>query len=1681
MSETVFSNKVTLETQMKVCQYTSSDTNTSTEKTAQINKLLKSLVTGTPVTNTDTNNLIYTEFEDVKDMLIADNSFYSDKVLFTSEFVSRPTNEMEYGKNNTLTVGTNVFNGVSNTIDRRVYLDAESSAIADGLITVSIDNSDNSCDVVGEYSGTDDWNVLLDSTNAKYILFKALNNANNNSDNAGLITVDEDTTFNTTYALGGSLSESSTVPEYYYTKSTDFTAIVANSLNVSNKPSENNVVVSVDDVANFTKNDFGTYKFYVADSSIEATLKDADDADVNPSNLPVQFKQNGIPNAVNVYVNSPTTIEIDSQKYDNILGDITLNGIADAANDETYSFKLEIVKNDLIINDKYYEFTDNNANSIFTLDSSNLIGNLDYMSHVNSQQFVRVVQTPLEIVKSQDDATSADNISYFSISADGEKLSSTHCANDANIKLYKNDVYERVNRTLTQGCFVDELIGVYYDSETSNMYGSLSNNDCVYKDIDYSIKTMALDANVFDDSVTHFYSINNNAALFIDNNDSQNLGITFTNALYQQFMNDNAAVIKIDASITLASSNTVYTTINGQEEGTGFMVSAFSDTPSSSEYNYDKYRLSFHSKTIDKLPFVSAVNSGTSGWNLSLASGDTYVKTSGVSLLQSVVPYDICRNIIMNDDSASITIEYMSSPISNNFLTSSYSTDSIKATIIYNGNTHVSYISQKDISIATSYSETVSETLDISANNILPVVGSGKSINNLIFKRYVTTENIVSTCALSIAGLSNIILKSPTLTSTSISYTLETVNGMDKTTDLRFYTINGHNFTSSESFSNGNTYFNFTLTKEGITSLVSDIEHFDNMWVSSTNNNTVNVSAYHDTLYSNTITSETGTIVMTFQLAPKNAFKDKDTSPNLQVLDLPNGNYHVELVRRASDIGVDFSISGKYYSDDDFKMLDSDFHSFLPSQSAAFPNHGLALDFRTTTTYDEELGTTLEIEAFDDENNSVGTMTLTYPVDKIVSKSVVYSTIGNKFRVIKTSQLDSESSVQTLVTIFKDSSKTNKIDVDDGVVADYSINMGDVFSLGCLSEFTLLNESIAVNMVGPISSSFQQISTLEYKYISGNHYSEKFTLDRYRGFDGASEIEQTYKIERNGKCSFSYEIIEDDLVFSTFGTTNGHSDKLHTVSLDNGVGDFGLKMKQLYSRFPGAFSEEDYYTIVYDIAINADNVTITQTHLDKTYTTSTNLKNNLLFDFVNSYSLIPTKVSVDEDLTYIIRPSIKLVTVSYSSNYLSDDLANLSFTEIDSFMSTSSYSGYIVDGTNISITTASTTKKNSTSYVILCPPVITYTSYNINAVKRFPIDLNNSGNFNGSESVTVYLQAENKTISSVHPFSGIAGYNNISFSRGNKEWEDYSSNTQLKFSSKNSKLIIKDYLRNPNVIQSSERTLFNGDFSELMTPGVSNLLSVVKDISTNTFTCKYEQHSNIAIGDSSSQKNIQFNLEGYVLPSTTNPLSMNLIVGEGSVFNFYAAIQTVDSAKNLIVRLYNFDAGAIDYANDIPNIRYLKVTPTSVSYQDIEIPDNNVLTNVPYNLKTILSNLTSLDNLSAGPWTQINNANMTNKIFLQFSPLTTGGAEMLPQIFAVVAENPYVITMIETPDLMQSVGANGVPSFRIRPNGAIITSQTVTSVLGLTPQSNLPYDSYTDISLAKLLALTNASAITNLI
>jgi hypothetical protein len=1671
---------------MNVCQYTSSDTNTSTEKTAQLNKLLKSLVTGTPVQNTNTNNLIFTEIEDVKDMLIVDNSFYSEKVLFTSEFVSRPTNEMETGKFHPLTLGTNVFNGVSNPISRRIYLDSDSSAIADGVITVSIDNSDNSCDVVGTYSGTDDWDVLLDSSDPKYILFKALNNANNNTDTEGLITVDEDTTFNTSYALGGSLSDSSTVPEYYYTKSTNLTPIEANSLNVINKPSENNLAVTVDDLATLSQTDFGTYMIYVADSEIDADLTNDEGDNVNPSNLPVQFKQDGITDAVNVYVNTATNIQINSQTYDNILGDISLNGTADAANDETYSFKLELVKNESVIDNKYYQFNDNNANSLFTLDSSNLIGNLNYMSHVNSSQMMRVVQQPLVIVKSQNDATSQENIAYFNVSSDGEKLSSTHCANDANITLYKNDIYNRVNRTLTEGGFVDELIGVYYNSEVSPIYGSLSNSDCLCKYIDYSIKTMALDANVFDDSVTHFYSKNNNAVLFIDNNDSANLGITFTNELDEQFITDNAVVIKIDANITLASSSTVYTTVNGAEEGTGFMVSAFSNTPSSTEYLYDKYRLSFQSKTIDQLPFVSAVNTGSSGWNLSLASGDTYVKTSGVSLLQSIVPYDVCRNIIMNDNSATVSIEYISSPISDNFLTSSYSTDSIKATTNYNGINHVSYISQTDISIATSYSNTVSETLDISANTILPVVGSGKSLNNLVFKRYVTTENIVSTCALSIAGISNVILKSPSLTSISVSYTLETVNGMDKTADLRFYTIDGNNFTSSESFSSGTTSFDFTLNKECITSFVSDIEYFDTVWTSATNNNKVNVSAYHDTLYSNTIRSENGTIVMTFQLAPKNAFKDKDTSPNLEVLDLPNGNYHVELIRRASDIGVDFSISGKYYNDNDFKILDSNFNSYLPSPNStlpnsALPNNGVALDFRTTTTYDELLGTTLVIEAFDDDNNSVGEMTLTYPVDKIVSKSVVYSTIGNKFRVIKTSQIDADSPVETLVTLFKDTGFTNRILVDNGVVAHYDINTGDVSKLGCSSEFTLLNESIAVNMVGTISESLQQISNLEYQYISGNHYSEKFTLGKYRGFGGLSEMNHTYKIERNGKFSLSYEIIEDDYVFSTFSATNGHSNIQHNVNLDNGLGDFGLKLTQLYSRIPGILSEEYFYTNVYDITINADNVVITQEYLNNSYTESTDLKDNLLFDFNNSYSLVPTKVSVDENLTYIIKPSVKLVTVSYSSNYLGGDFSNMTFSEIDTFMSTSAYSGYVVDGKNINITTTTSTRKNKTSYAILCPPVITYTSYNINAVKKFPVNISDFENFNSSDSVTVYLQAENKTISPLHPFSGIVGYNNISFSRGNKDWEDYGSNTQIKFSSKNSKLVIKDYLKNNNVIQSSERTLFDGDFSQLMTPGVSNLLSVVKDDSTNTFTCKYAQNSNIAIGDNSNQKNIQFNLEGYVLPSTTTPLSINLVVGEGSVFNFYAAIQTVDSAKNLIVRLYNFDAGAIDYANEIPNIRYLKVTPTNVSYQDIEIPDNNVLTNVAYNLKTVLSNLTSLDNLSAGPWTQINNANMTNKIFLQFSPLTIDGADLLPQIFAVVAENPFVITMIETPDLMQSLGANGVPSFRIRPNGAIITSQTVTSVLGLTPQSNLPYDSYTDISLAKLLALTNASAITNLI
>ena len=245
--------------------------------------------------------------------------------------------------------------------------------------------------------------------------------------------------------------------------------------------------------------------------------------------------------------------------------------------------------------------------------------------------------------------------------------------------------------------------------------------------------------------------------------------------------------------------------------------------------------------------------------------------------------------------------------------------------------------------------------------------------------------------------------------------------------------------------------------------------------------------------------------------------------------------------------------------------------------------------------------------SFEELNNSTAVLSITKVSDSSVTAEIrvndfkflntqLLITRANRdvYRVVKWIGDNVESNTMTedlLAVDYTYNSVENTFTIDTGVyVENVSGNLGFGIdsAIGNTFDFELLQDTIAVNLVGNADTNLQPISDFTYQCVvgEGEYYSRSLTVDRYRGYYGTNSVNQSYRLKRDQLVASFVVKKLGNVAEQSFNVYGGDGFTVNNLMHNSSsVGDIGLGLNFEYSML----GEED--ALLYPIYTMGDNVT----------------------------------------------------------------------------------------------------------------------------------------------------------------------------------------------------------------------------------------------------------------------------------------------------------------------------------------------------------------------------------------------------------------------------------------------------------------------------------------------------------
>jgi len=1199
--------------------------------TNEVVSAISSNFTITPVSTQDRDTFDIQTTTDVSDISFALISQYDSSVQETPDSYScnigTPNKTIE--KDNSIIVPS------ASIYDSNVAFKYEYN----GFICPSTSNNANEAyptDVNGTIPDQGTWQATFDAENSNANYSRAVNSEYNTKNYSRPMRVDEYTLFNKTYALGKDMTNSS--QQHYFTLDSNGKPI-KNDIDMESASSENGYMEPTfllgnngimpsksSDFENIGLDDCGSYRLQqFPDAPLITITEDEVSNDTTSqssiSKFPI-FNANPSPDQV-----LPTnTITLDTF-YSMFNRDYTAEGSETIMPE--YKYTVTVNEAD---NSGYSPAADmiarTDVGNTFTLDDSNLLDNATYMEHyVNGDHTLSFASAGLNITTV--DSASSDNIEQtFSLNTEREYITKSNFDN-GQIKVNNNTPTTRTNIDENSLAFNQN---VFYNSEHAD-YTSISDELKQNASVTYLSQLVA--KNSKDVSGSFMKNTGSRAGDFAldlyknnivnSNFNSSDFGFTVPNP-----RDVEAEVFKVNSFKQLASINGfsilnsgVATRIDG--------VSAFANLRNmktiliNNDNVYDKAKMKFTLKDLVGSSIHTAVSNAT-GWSVTSLNGAKMASSSAVAYGAGSVAFPKLADTIslikqeddVNEINYRISVTTATTGSSDNASSSSHLGDYVKiewSTDNYDSNNNSILLTQDMLTrVQTQISiSPIDETTKVSNSLILDGKLTGKQID---VYQVTSIRDITYTFDLPLRPFTGLQMTTPKIRVTTNSYIAKD-------------NVTGEVYPKSYlKYVSDNTQTNYSKITESLSSIdivegVFNSTDLCDMMVTvfkqDTDNNTL-VQVAQQTHISSMYGIETAIELYESEEEQSNP-EDISLSIECEYLNAEGSELNVNF---DNIDGYELQLTSTYNTNYTCEYWTANMENITNDTSIANPDGTLnysdkiltvfngynsvtkwnTSDYEAIVSYEEDDKSTIVLSIREKETSTslyeIRTKKFTY-LNTTAFISYFPRDIYRNDRWIGEKGDDDEiyynehfNQVDYTYINNQENTLSNIFSIDTGVYLTTPTLSSTTFTqlsdIGKLIKFSLLSDSIGVNMISTVTSlnsiaylSSGTVSSSETNHTISNHgltfqyvdeisNSRKFTIDRYRGFYGPEpntvSVDQVYTINRDTMvATLTIARSSSDEYDETISQSwNVYQDEEYTVdNLSGEVGSIGLKIKFLLS------------------------------------------------------------------------------------------------------------------------------------------------------------------------------------------------------------------------------------------------------------------------------------------------------------------------------------------------------------------------------------------------------------------------------------------------------------------------------------------------------------------------------------
>lgn len=1579
--------------------------------------------------------------------------------IIESEFAVQTANLIQ---DISFNVGTLTCSPTQVNVVKNITLDPSSRAIYQSALDISINQ------INGPFldsAGGNTWSSSF-ATAANDTISLAINTEYNNkvSGAAGgvsLLSTQEDTIFNTTYAIAGSGSRF----DQYFAINTDAngnTSVINAALPTVNTLDHANFDITVDKSL-ITENDFGIYKIYDKPPSLIVTLLDGEsDSLLNSTNVNLHIQD----------LNLKTSFTLTELQALFDSG----NGNDDTTFQSGWFAKAEVTSHP---NNGYS--LENQEDNLFTVDNDNIVDNREYIRHLAGSQLtntIQILQSDMNIVA---DTVNSD-LNGITITENGETLG---------LNLYNKDGKFRFSRESDPTDRITNGVGltgkytpsVYYEDETnptSNTFitGSQKTDETVSYNGQCILIPTGLD---YVDNVSDPYTVVNsdtgNATAYIASTDmiKSDMEVTYNGISSSNWFE----IFNLTAENQIDSDQIVYVNSEGYNvDYTAFNSSTIEvsniniktrleNISTSRHFEKEEHRVLLISKQLSELGIVPG--QGSQVWAFTNTGGFLTSTSPDIDIMFPSI--NVIQNLIENQyQTCTLTISYGSKTFdnansangSNSVISSHYLRDVVTVAWNENGTEKTITVPNTDIQHTlignpTSSSTNVTNLMSGTINS-KPIPDSGYTV----WKR-VVTKSYTSNIKLRLAAFDNLSIETLPLKSVVEYYYLKDANNHESHTSNL---LNSLYLTSDvdekllqpteviTTFVDGldvTPVYTMDINYKSVTALKGLIQGKtgDELW--SDESEETDVDAHFGIMTGAPLLRFPNSTRVTFDMEPKEVSHTNGVAQDTG-LTLHSYSYQNTIVPSNE---TTYQVTGQYYNANTITSFGK-VNAYTPALSILpnTPPSGMTtVQCKIIPTYSETSlnnQPTLILTCVDEGDENVVFFTIKY--NSIVSAPNATITWVPKHVFTIGGSLIEESYVQ--------GTDDYMILFDSGVVVEFdeeNIARNDIFS------FDLGNDSYSVNMIGSTLSADAGITDIgtiaQYDNEQTGEVSESLVLIYYRGYKLGNTHSLTYTIDRDAALATFKWVVKNgngDLVDDAALGSRMYKNYNPSVDFGGSIGSIGNILTSTYSRVPGSLITNGQYTDT--IIITADAIEFTSSNGDYVDNTKT-LRDYPLMTYKGGE--VGAKRITRDSFSWEVKMQQNGYEISKATGNAFQNpttIPDVNWTPIDLDVTVAeAKAGYKFNSSSdtlngpFTLTTTDNTISDFKVYYVVAPPQMLFTQASTSSVSSIPFTTIAHSN----KIITKTQDAQTGSNSTYLPFgTSDTTLNNVTFTQiPSKTYASYVTNADTA-------------TYRYNITGSNIKVEVNG--SSIYNDKIINLTSNTGNNNNNPFTAtlnpsngiyrvEYAQNT-LPLGFSNVDKNIVFSVGNQILPTKSGSLVLD--VSGGSIINLIgvkpyiidpSSTSFTASKNNYGLRLYKYICPAVQFAL-LGNYTSIRFTPTQYQYANVSVPDVS-FGSTPYNLSTQLAKITTSNiqgSSNAGiNWITDSNFVVNNAFNFGLTALDTSGQYLGVQLLGVNEKTISKFTYITTPDVFAVNSADGSSILRIDANGRVSAQSISASLIKL--------------------------------